>query len=871
MQKAVLKLFTIIFLFIVVIWSAFILLLAPIFNSGAFISLFSNFVYNSTGNVLYLNNSNFKIGFSFNIRYSADKIILVKENQILNLSGLELNFSPFNKKTNKIVADNVYFQKNGISTFVIAPSTKKAKKRFLPKKIPNVFINKLLVELKTKKRSTLELNFDNISLLTFYDAKVLSFNFLGVSDYLSESLKIRNDSKIYILNDSIYTDNLKLYFFNSSAEIKGKLYDATSSPFFSVVGKNLPAQDIQKCLLLSLKRINPKKYFIENFKNFHGKLDVNLYYEAKNLFGIATLKKIGAKTVPLSIPLFFEKADFFFYGKEIAMKSFGYFGGEPAETDFYLTGLFSNNLEISGNIHSSVTNNFAKKYIEGLFIKGKIFLNVDYYIKNGVVNVIYNAVLDKFSDIYYLKSRLGLINSKREVVAYTEKKGDVITLLKYSYFVTVNNLKSEILMGSGLFTKHGKKFAIDKISLKTQKNAPVSLLGFIESSLKGGKFNGEIEYDFQKSKLDGFILLSKSRFKGFLIEKAAVFASNNLISILSYGIYKGEVYNAIVELENSLDSSLIIYNLDIFLKSYELTHSKKPKIKFKPFFKEIDVKRNINVNKLKLRLDEFKKGNILITGLILNGYVKNNVLFFDMNNANFANGTLGASGSFNFNSKSSTIDFYARNIDAKIASYQVFNLKNHIKGIASAKLKLIIPDGFSTYQGTACFDVKNGALTKFGSKEFLISGNRKKQPFKFSLSKIIKVDKDLKLSPEANIRGFFNFNGPQIQNVNIIVQNNLISFFVEGEYNALTQYSRLNLWGRYDSELEKNVSILHIPLSFIYKFIFKVREQKDIYFEKLLKIPALKNSKDKSKTFNVYVDGNINDTESLKFIFKDIR
>ena len=872
MKKLIKVLFVAIIAPIFILWGFIVLILPLVFNSEFFSSKISDIFYNSTGNVLYLKKYKLSINPDFSTKFFADDIFVLNENQTLNLKGLELNFSPFNSNVNKITANEIYFQKNGVSSFILKNSSKKKKNSLNFQNLPVIQVKKLIVELKSKKKTSLKFNFDDINFLNASKGKVLSFNMLAFSDYLSEKIQIKNESKIYILNDGFYTNSLKIYFFDSFAEIKGRLFDGKGGQYFLIKGKNLPASDIEKCTILILKRINPKKYFIENFKDFTGKLDLCLYYENKELFGHTTLKKLGAKTRPLSIPLFFKKADFIFDKKTIVMKTTGLFGFEKAETDLYITGLFTSNLETSGSIHSYVTNNFAKKYIEGLFIKGKVLLNVDYYVKNGVVNVIYKASLDKFSDIYYLKSRLGLWNLKREIVATTEKTGDIIRLLKYSYLVEVNGKQTEIIMGDGLFTKHSnKKFAIDKISLKTRKNAPVSLLGFIESNLRGGRFNGNIEYDFIKSKLNGSLILSNSRFKGFLINEAAIFANKNTISILTNGTFKGEIYNAIIELKNSLKDNLLIYDFDIFLKSFELVRSNHKKRKFKPFFNEIEVSRRIDVEKLKLRLDEFKKENILIKNLVLNGYVENNVLFFNMNGAKFANGILGAFGSFDFNKKCSEINFSAQNIDASIAAYQVFNIKDHIKGLAGAKLKLIFFNSFREYKGTAVFSVEKGSLTKFGSKEFFIKGSRKKQPFKFSLSKIIKIDKNAELSPEVNIKGFFNFVGPQIQDINIIAHNKLISFYIEGNYNAKTQYSKLNLWGRYERELEKNISIFHIPLSFVYKFVFKVKEQKDKYFEKLLKIPSLNNSKNNQKTFSVQLEGNINDTNSLEFKFKDIR
>lgn len=873
MQKIVKNCIVAFFVFVFALWAFIVLIVPLILNSDFFISKISDLVFKSTKNVLILNNPEFFVHSNLNAKFTCSEILVKNANQTLILKGVESNFSPFNFKTDKFIAKKIFLQKTGVNFVIKKPKTKNNKFDYAAlKMLPEILIDDAFVDLKTSENTSVHFDIDTIRFINSNSAKILSFNLHGFSDYLLKDIKLTNKSKFYFLQDGIYVDNLKVYFFDSLAIVKGKIFDTENEPYFLVNGNNLPAKDIINCTLLLLKRQNNKKYFIENFKNFKGKLDLSLYYEQNGLYGQAKLNNFGAQTLPLSIPLFFKKLDFIFENKEIYMKGSGLFGGERCQADFYLTDLFTDKLKISGNINSKVSNSFAKKYIEGLFIKGKVFLSVDYQVQNGIVDVIYKASLEPESDIYYLKSRLGLWRLNRTVIAYTTKKEDIIRLIKYSYLVSSGKKQTEIISGTGLFSKRkNKKFAIDRISVKTKKDAPVSLLGFIESNLKGGRFNGQIEYDFINSKLNGSLILSNSRFKGFIIKEAAIFANNNTISILTHGTLKNEIYNAIIELKNSLDSALTIYNFDIFLKKYELEKSSKKKRNFKPFFDDIEVKRNIDVKKLVLRLDEFKKGNIVIKNLLMNGHVKNNILYFNMNDALFADGFLGAVGFFDFNKKTSVIDFSARDIDAKIASYQVFNLKDHIKGLASAKLRLELLEGFMGYKGTAVFNVEKGALTKFGTKEFLVKGSKKKSPYKFSLSKIIKIDKNASIPVESNIKGFFNFYGPDIEDINIIVQNDLISFYIEGCYNIKTQFARLNLWGKYDREFEKNISIFHIPLSFVYKIIFKVKEQKDKYLEKLLKIPSLKNSKDMSKTFNVGLEGNINDTKTLKFQFKDIR
>ena len=320
-----------------------------IINSDFFVSKISDLIFNKFENVFYSKNSKLKIHPDFTFNFSSDEIIFLNKTQILNLRGVELILSPFSKEKDKITVGEIFFQKTGVN---LENKGNGVKNNFLYyknlKNLPDFFIQKGYINLVSDKKTSLKFKLDNLLFKKENSRKILSLNLYGTSDYLLEDIKIKNNSKFYFLDDGIYVTDLKIFLFDSIATIKGKIYDDFSGEYFSIKGKNLPAFDIERTVLLLLKRHKNKKYFIENFKNFKGKLNLNLYYEAKELFGNVQLTNFGANTVPLNIPLFFKNADFIFSGKEIIMKSDGLFGGEKAKADLYITGLFTDDLITAG-------------------------------------------------------------------------------------------------------------------------------------------------------------------------------------------------------------------------------------------------------------------------------------------------------------------------------------------------------------------------------------------------------------------------------------------------------------------------------------------------------------------------------------------
>ncbi len=273
---------------------------------------------------------------------------------------------------------------------------------------------------------------------------------------------------------------------------------------------------------------------------------------------------------------------------------------------------------------------------------------------------------------------------------------------------------------------------------------------------------------------------------------------------------------------------------------------------------------------MNLKLDEFIKGQAVLKNIILSGSANNGIFRFIMPKTFFAGGELFAKGVLDFNIDGIDIDFTASNIDANIAAYQVFNIKDHFEGKTNAKLHVAGVPRLNGLKGTGSFEIKDGTVKHIGTTEFVVRRAKKKKPFKFSLSDIVKVSNKIKVDSHSDISGQFNIENNMIKNADIFVQNDLLSLYMEGDYNVDTEYAKLNLWGHYSEIAAREISVFHIPLCFITKFVFKIKETKNTYINKLKKIPAIKADNGNTKHFALFLYGNVNNPRSIKAQFRGV-
>ena len=784
--------------------------------------------------------------------------------KLFDLEGLKCDLSPFNIKNNRIYIESFYIQKNNILAL------KKNKKSLFQgdiltifRGLPEIYIKHGIIELGERDALTSKFLINDLHLEGVFD-KALSLNLEVISSNLPEKVVISDKNKIYFTKRNILTENFVINFGNTKLYLNGILFSHHGNDFY-INGEDIIPSAFVKTSVLVYRALKQKKHFIENFKDFDGMADFNLHIKNGDIFGNLNVDNLSARTVLLNVPMSFKNANFIFDKRDVLMRSNGKMGGEDVVWNFFLTGIFTDNLTVSGNLSSFVTNSFATKYIDKLSIKDKIHLNVEYLVNNGVVDVFYTAKLPAGSDISYYGANLGLTEFERKFHAVTKKTGDTISLVNYFYSKETSGENEKIIFGDGDFEKINGKYTLVNLFGQTMKNAPISLLGFLDDRFEGGYFNGNIEYDFIKNKILGSVVLEKTRFKKFKIDNAAIFGDEKLLTILSYGTFRDEPFTCDIEVLNCFKkSSVNIKKMSLYLKKY--VFQKKTDTKKQSFVVTSDsIKKypKINADNVEIRLDTFIKDRIVAQNMLLNGSVKNNVINFVIKSVLFAQGTLSAEGYADPLNNVIDATFTAEHLNSNIAAYQLFNLKDQVAGSASGKLHLVMKNKLNDIRGEGSFQIKDGMLLKVGDKDAIEEASKKGHKHKKTFLDVVRIRRSAVMNPKSNITGSFILNNSILKDICLYVQNDFISLYSEGEYDRKNEYAKLYLWGKYDNDTAKKISLFHIPLTWVTRFAFKTIKSTPFHTEKFKKTPEVKAKGDDVTKFTAEFFGNINNTKKI--------
>ena len=267
-----------------------------------------------------------------------------------------------------------------------------------------------------------------------------------------------------------------------------------------------------------------------------------------------------------------------------------------------------------------------------------------------------------------------------------------------------------------------------------------------------------------------------------------------------------------------------------------------------------------------------KYNNIVLNDIWLVGNLKNDIASVLMPATSFADGTLYAKGTYDIKEQNADVNFSALNINSNYAAGMLLNLKDQVEGQANAMMHLKTYDGLNKLDAHTEFFIENGALSKIGSTEFIIKKNKKiKKNLKFKLTDIINVDIDKMKALKSNLYGEFDVHNHKLYNAEIYSKHRYLSLFAEGNYDIKSEDANITVWGRYNRSAQKNIKILFVPLSWITNFILKPEYTKDMYMEKLNKIPPVEAKQNEEVDFTVRMKGNLNDNSSIKVELKEIK
>lgn len=676
---------------------------------------------------------------------------------------------------------------------------------------------------------------------------------------------------------SLQLDDSKLYLTGGTSKLK-------------ITGKSIPVNELEKSFLYFYKLKNPnKRNFIENFSDFYGKLDVDLIFAKGVLSGTCTAHDLGAKFSNFKIPVHLPLTTFYFKDKTVQAKTKGTFGGKPVTTDFHLTGMMTHDLHVIGDVHSHFTNKITRKYFPMITIKGIADADVKYHTHNSKVDVYYTLKLNKGNN--NLLSEYGNLDNTdktRIITMHTVKQGNPMKIQDYAYSVVTSKGLEKIFYGSGMFNKINGHYKLTNIDLNSNGKVSIHYIkSFLKNYVDDGSFDVNLKLDVLAKKLDGVMNLYNITHGDFLtLSNAKLKIVNDDITLRTIGKFYGSPYLATAKLANDFNE-LLIRDIDVHLNSFYVQRGKLNDIQS---FSKNSGKKNTSSNK-KLKID-VEQGRVIVDRIYgrkfdvrsvnIEGSLKNNIAHFVIPKAIYAGGVLTAKGLYNLDDTSSDIQFFASDINSNTVATNFFNLPNQVTGKAFATLHVKMKNKLNDIKAKATFAITDGFLPKLSSQEFILGGKKKKNKkpsllnklnIKVSISKLVNIDfskptKDL----YTNVYGSFDINNEEVSNIKLFSKNDMLSFFVEGNYDIDNQCGNLDLWGKSNKTKAKKIRILKIPINLIYKIVFKTEHTQSQYADKLKQIPPVKAAiTDEVNTFRVSASGNLNETDHLKIILKNIK
>lgn len=850
-----------------------------VLNSQVMVHKYEDIISKKTGFPVKIEGFKFETHPNLSFDISAAKI-LSKTNggvDVVNVSDIFYKTNSLSVKPKSVDIKDVYIDFSEIQSFMQGKKDSSDKSDFDLGYFPLLNIKRIYTKLD--KDSYVEIT----DLQSIKKDSVIFCKFLGKVEtpYSETPIVVGREGFLYY-SDNLYIEDLSIDFGHSKLTVAGEIEN------LNMFGQALPVEELERAFVFFYhKKHHGKKNFIENFHNMKGSLDVDLNFSKKGVRGKCIAHNLRADFSNFMIPVSLPNVVFDFQGLKVSAQAKGTFGSEPVITDFETIGIGTKKVHTRGNVYSKLTNKFSRKYFKPVQIIGSADALVKYDVQGNEVNVFYYLGVDKGNNLVSSFGNLDNIDKKRQIYAHTVKQGDKIHLKKYRYQFLDENSKI-LLSGNGVFQRIKGRYKPASLTVKTNGNIPIIVIkSFIKDFLDSGTFNGDLKYDFLKKELNGFLKLKNSRHSDYLyLDNTNIDVKNDNIKINADGTFFNSPITFVFDADNNFKSGLNIRDIDIHLKKFYVrrgdilsvqTDIHHKKSKFTPHKHNASC-YNITVQKGRIRVDEITHPKFYLHDVEIQGKMKDHIVEFIIPETEYAKGILSAKGKYNVFNHSSDIHFLASDIDSNEVVSKIFKLPGQVEGKAFATLHLITKNKLNDIHAHSTFAINDGFLPKLGSKEFIFNRPNKfkkalfflNKPIKFTLSKITNIDFSKPNIFYSNLRGSFILNNDQVDCVKIFSQSDYLSMFIEGDYNIETQLGNLCIWGRHNRIAERKVKIFKIPLSLIYRIVFKVERSKDLFKDKLQLIPPIKAQPHEEALFRVGVSGNLNSND-IKVQMKDIK
>ncbi len=864
------KVILVILLIAAAFYAAFLYALPYVLNSNQVREYTENFLKEKTNLNLITENSYFKTHADLSVSINADKIYLTGsgEKPVFKTDNLSLFFDLKRLKLTHLFIDNVYADEYELRSIINSnPDKKKSSHsfKFNTSFVPDVNIKHAEIWVDRESINSIFIILDDINILKQRDKKVYcTFKADIISNMLKNLVHIGDKGCIYFDENGLYAKDMEIIVGFPHLTVDGLIVNKEKKSDFSLKGKALPVEDIEASLMYFLKLRKKGKQFLENFQNFSGKIDIDLKVKDWGFFGRCSAEDLHADSVLYNVPIVFKEVFFDFNDKEITSKATGTLGGEKVFNTFSLTGMATDEQEVTGHVNSFITNNLTSKYIPQIKVIGGADAAVDYRVKNHKINVDYLLKLNKNSEVVFNNSYLGIVDKDRRILVNTLKEEDKLYINHYEYSLLNGDKIQNVILGGGLLVKKDNRLMPEFITFKTNGYVPVTIAGSFGKLIEGGEFDGDLKYDFNKNLVTGDFTVKDTLYRNFYVENAKILADEKNVNIEAKGEFQNSPFNCRFVAENNFIDQIHIYKMDLFIKEI-LLNTKKSSAPAKINKKMVNTikqkARDIDatIEQWIIKIDRIKRDKLEFNNILLTGSLDDNIFKFSMPRINFAKGELSADGVYNINNLSSEINFAAHNIDSNSVADIIFDLPNQIEGTADAELYAKTKNNFQEVEGFAKFKIEQGYLPTLGSTEFIVKKSKKvKREFKFKITDIINVDIKNMKALASDIEGSFYMTNEMIKDAKITSKQKYLSLLIEGCYDIDNRQADLNLYGKYNKTAEKKVKILFVPLSWIVNAIFRPEYTYDKYEQKLKEVPPIEADSGEEHNFRVKFTGDLN-------------
>jgi len=861
---------------LIILYLGFIYIVSLFLNSNNFIKISNNFIkttYNMTSDI-----SGLKVEISplLSGKITA-KNIIIKDDDNVGLDIQNLNTSVSRLKLKNLDADFIYINLDTLNKLK-SKKKKDTKKKKAPNinKIPDINIKK--IEIVRNEGEKLLISSNQFSIKE--NNKTKNFDIiLNISlDRILHPIVIGEVGSLYIENNKLIAKNFPLSIGKTKVVLNGSIFNDKKIDNFTIKGDKIPVKETLETVLFLQKYGIQEKKFIENFTDFKGNADIDLVYKDNDLSGVITGNNLFAKFLPFYIPVTCKKAEFFIKKGVVKSYAVGTFGTEKMTHELLIKEMYDKNKkEVFGKVNSKITTALAKKYLpSNIKVKNYLEAEVDYYIKQKRPIAKYYINIPASSGIIINDFHAGIKNKNKKIFAQTQKIDKEFFLKDYRFSVQENNEFKDILYGNGYFKIINGNMTPQYIALNTNGYVPNSFIGSFKQYVLGGKFKGALKYNFITEQITGKFEVIDTIFNHFYVKSANIIANDKIAKIEANGTYKKEKFNCRTEVKNDFKDKIYVNYMDLFLDKFIVKKSNKPDISNKKIdFNSPNKKISAGVRDINMDIDKY---NIIVNSIIVKNYPINNIkVFGSLKNAifkyntsdiDFANGKLSAKGTYDFNIDSSIIDFSAKNIDSSIIADKFFNLKNQIQGYANAQIHSKTGKNWQNWDATVKFDIQDGALPELEKIEFSVDKNLNK---KAKVSDYVKFNAKKKGNIKSHIKGFFKCDDIFIKDIDIRAQHEFTSIYIEGFYNYIIEQGNLNIYGKYDNSIIKQIKILHIPLNWIVNVLVPTEKNKTETQINLDKIPPIGIDDNHAKYFKINLKANEKDPTKTDFTTKLIK